>query len=674
MVREPGASGVRLEAGVGFAMPDLDDMTLGFRGVRLPEIRLEELHVDTPDLRLLRSGLGLRHLVGHGSPGADHWELELPPSQGRPRRLTWSVPGDDVPVEIEDLVRAYRRSEPLGGVARLVTHRRRTELRTPAGERLATLDDDLVSVLDGARLEARFRCVTLEPVGDAPDELFPPVLTRLETAGALRGDERSPIVRAIGWRARRAPDVVRAPIARDDTMADVARGAIVEAYLRLVAHDIGVRLDEDPEDVHQARVATRRLRSDLRTFADILDPAWADSTRGELSWLAGELGALRDADVLSLRLRREIERLDHDDRAPGRRLLDRLADERELARAALMAAMSSDRYSTLLDTLVDAVTQLPVARPPTASSTGTLAPPGSSRLTPPVATASGARSEPMISLDELATIEATGRAEPAERVGPTVAQLTVAQPTVAQPTPGDTGPDSGSRQRAALVGAVELDTAIDQVRVDPVAVDERPIPTVTSPAARSSDRDPDRGPGPVVEPPTAAAALAPSVTVEVAIPKLTPRAPLHADPERDEPLWNAPARKLSRGLLARRWRHLSEAVAELPEAPEDELLHDVRVRVKRLRYAAEAVEAVVGDRARRVARVAASLQDVLGEINDAVVAQAWLRRVGADGGNEEAMVAGQLVASERNRAASGRQEWREAWKAMSAKRLRSWFD
>ena len=41
--------------------------------------------------------------------------------------------------------------------------------------------------------------------------------------------------------------------------------------MRLIANDPGVRLGKDPESVHQARVATRRLRSDLRTFRPILD-------------------------------------------------------------------------------------------------------------------------------------------------------------------------------------------------------------------------------------------------------------------------------------------------------------------------------------------------------------------------------------------------------------------
>ena len=49
---------------------------------------------------------------------------------------------------------------------------------------------------------------------------------------------------------------------------------------------------DDPESVHQARVATRRLRSDLRTFEPFLDERFAAELRGELRWLGAELGAV----------------------------------------------------------------------------------------------------------------------------------------------------------------------------------------------------------------------------------------------------------------------------------------------------------------------------------------------------------------------------------------------
>ena len=72
----------------------------------------------------------------------------------------------------------------------------------------------------------------------------------------------------------------------------------------LIAHDPGTRLGDDPEELHQARVATRRLRAVLRAARPLLDPGWTESLRAELSWLGGALGPVRDLDVLLDHLRR----------------------------------------------------------------------------------------------------------------------------------------------------------------------------------------------------------------------------------------------------------------------------------------------------------------------------------------------------------------------------------
>ncbi len=63
-------------------------------------------------------------------------------------------------------------------------------------------------------------------------------------------------------------------------MAAVVAGAFGAAVDRLATHEDSLRAGEDPEAVHQARVATRRLRSDLRTLKDYVDAAYADPLRG----------------------------------------------------------------------------------------------------------------------------------------------------------------------------------------------------------------------------------------------------------------------------------------------------------------------------------------------------------------------------------------------------------
>jgi len=149
--------------------------------------------------------------------------------------------------------------------------------------------------------------------------------------------------------------VVEIPdVGRRCTAGDVVRRALALSTSRLISHDPVVRAGEDPEGVHQARVATRRLRSDLRTFAPLVDATWALRLRTELAELAGDLGAVRDADVLLARLSGDALRLGDDDRARVARVLGLLATRREQARKTLLAAMDAPRYHTLLDDLVDA--------------------------------------------------------------------------------------------------------------------------------------------------------------------------------------------------------------------------------------------------------------------------------------------------------------------------------
>lgn len=144
-------------------------------------------------------------------------------------------------------------------------------------------------------------------------------------------------------------------------LADVVRGAIAGAVDRMVGHDPGVRLGDDDEDVHQLRVATRRLRSLLRTFEPRIDPAGVTPITEPLRALADALGKVRDADVLRARLVAALERLDDDDRKAGDALLAHLAAERDDARAALLTVLRDPAYTALLDRLTAAARDLPIS-------------------------------------------------------------------------------------------------------------------------------------------------------------------------------------------------------------------------------------------------------------------------------------------------------------------------
>ena len=154
------------------------------------------------------------------------------------------------------------------------------------------------------------------------------------------------------------PDVAAAArVKRDATVADVVRSAIVRSLLQLLSYDPAIRLSEDPEAVHKARVATRRLRSDLRTFRPVLEPAWSEPLRTELQWLGRALGQVRDADVLLAALTAQAAALPDDHQTAAARLRHTLEEARGRDRAALLETLDSDRYAQLLDRLVAAADQ-----------------------------------------------------------------------------------------------------------------------------------------------------------------------------------------------------------------------------------------------------------------------------------------------------------------------------
>ena len=109
----------------------------------------------------------------------------------------------------------------------------------------------------------------------------------------------------------------------------------------------------------------------------------------------------------------------------------------------------------------------------------------------------------------------------------------------------------------------------------------------------------------------------------------------------------------------------------MPDSPADAQLHRTRILAKRVRYAAEAGAPIVGKVASQLADAAAGLQDVLGDHQDSVTAQRWLRGAGQQG--QRAFVAGELCAMERDAAAHDRAEWPKVWKKVDRKRLRRWM-
>jgi inorganic triphosphatase YgiF len=357
-----------------------------------PEIDHTAVYYDTGDLRLARSRVTLRRREGGVDDG---WHLKLPGEDasggtGDPAvRDEVRVPLDNTttpPAALTQLVLGITRGADVEPVATLRTERRPYMVLAADGRAIAEVTDDTVSVLDGPHVAARFRELEVESREGTEQEISA-VVAALVESGAVEGGLPSKAVRALGPAATAPPDVP-SPKAVGAVGPKEPAGNAVRAH---VARNAAAFLDQDmrvrrglPDSVHQMRVAARRLRSGLKVFKPLVDPEWAGRLRDELSWIASELGQVRDLEVLEERLLGALDALpsaapqpvasgtpadDGPGAAAGRPGVD-TTDRRDVAaaqavvrrdfdarlpsvHAELAAAMTSQRYLDLLELLVD---------------------------------------------------------------------------------------------------------------------------------------------------------------------------------------------------------------------------------------------------------------------------------------------------------------------------------
>jgi CHAD domain-containing protein len=182
--------------------------------------------------------------------------------------------------------------------------------------------------------------------------------TQTETRSTTRAPRaaKAPVTPAVSARRPRpgqAPPLP-APVAGTKPRASASAAEVVTAYLKVHVAELRslepkVRADEF-DSVHQMRVATRRLRSTLRSFGKVIPRARTEKVAAELTWLGGLLGEARDAEVLSRRLHDSLEPLPVEllIGPVQARVQGYFAPRRASGREELIEAFDSERYATLL--------------------------------------------------------------------------------------------------------------------------------------------------------------------------------------------------------------------------------------------------------------------------------------------------------------------------------------
>jgi triphosphatase len=333
--------------------------------------RFVDTYADTDDWRLYRAGYSLRLRAGQGgteatmkslSGGANGLRDRTEIAEPLPTGSLETLPASKGPVGRR--VRAIAGSHAIRPKFQVRT-RRRTYLVSSNGSAAAEVALDATTIPVEGREPARLLRVEIETnAGPTPDladfvgkmrdacGLTPASVSKFE-AGLL----------ARGLAPQLSLELGSMEISSESSVEELAFAVLRKHFAALLRKEGGTRLGEDPEQLHDMRVATRRIRAAMALFEGAL-PAEVIGLREELGWVASALGAVRDLDVLIEQVEawgRPVEGLD--DRALGL-VAGVLAADRDQARANLVQTLDSSRYERLLAELTAVLRNGPVGASP----------------------------------------------------------------------------------------------------------------------------------------------------------------------------------------------------------------------------------------------------------------------------------------------------------------------
>lgn len=146
------------------------------------------------------------------------------------------------------------------------------------------------------------------------------------------------------------------------TLGDFALKLIDKQYRRLIKQEAGVLQDTDPEYLHQMRVSSRRLRTVLQLFDQVVElpkPAQAQ----QIQKLAKVLGGLRDLDVQLAALKQEYRpQVAADEQLQIDQAIERLKAQRQKTFKRVEQSLTASKYCDLKTAYEDWLDK-PIYRP-----------------------------------------------------------------------------------------------------------------------------------------------------------------------------------------------------------------------------------------------------------------------------------------------------------------------
>jgi triphosphatase len=315
-------------------------------------VGIADSYYDTDDWRLYRAGYALR--VRETDGGVEATMKSLEPGEGSLRRRREI----SEPMEDGRLSTLGKTNRPVGSMSRKIiggrglrrlfqirTRRQRFALGLDGSTGEVSLDASEIHVgedrVELRRVEVEIETAPTSELQGFVDEmqsaldLSPATLSKYETG--LYASGLDPV-----------GDTGFGSTAIDPSMSvgEVAFAVLRRQFAEMRAHEGGTRLGEEPEELHDMRVPTRRMRAAMKVFRDAL-PERAGWFEEELRWVAGALGEVRDLDVQIERLEGWKEEADEETAKSLDKVVAIIEKRRTKAREDMLAVLDSERYDRL---------------------------------------------------------------------------------------------------------------------------------------------------------------------------------------------------------------------------------------------------------------------------------------------------------------------------------------
>lgn len=131
-----------------------------------------------------------------------------------------------------------------------------------------------------------------------------------------------------------------------DDLAEAGRKVMGYHFAQMILHEAGTRLGEDIEELHDMRVATRRMRAAFEVFGTAFDPKATKTLLKSLRATGRALGRVRDLDVFMEKAQHYLETVPQEQRAGLNPLLSLWENERQVDRAEMLEYLDSQDYAS----------------------------------------------------------------------------------------------------------------------------------------------------------------------------------------------------------------------------------------------------------------------------------------------------------------------------------------